>query len=276
MPGRRSTSPGSVLPTVTASSGRKQRSPRAGPGKCWSGSAGRVLVLPDDAHHDALYDDVALVHAQRAHGGVRGLEPDPAARLAIKLLDRGVGAVHQRHDGLADVGLVALVHHDVVAVLDVLVDHGLPADLEHVASAAPRDQLVGNGQRVVAAQRFDRLAGRDEAQQRQLGRSRLTLRRHDFDGAALVVRAPDVPLALQVGEVLVDRGQVLKAELPGDLLEARGVALRVEVAGDEVQDLALTAGERHSLSPEYIPKPIYPKIDRTQGLRRPLSRPSWL
>src|SRR2546425_5349723 len=70
------------------------------------------------------------VHAQRAHRGIRGLEPDPAARLAIELLDRRARAVDQRHHGLAVVGLVALVHDDEVTVLDVLVDHGLAAHLE--------------------------------------------------------------------------------------------------------------------------------------------------
>src|SRR5437867_11805877 len=74
----------------------------------------RRLVLADHPDHDALHDDIALVHPQRAHGGVRGLESDPAARLAVEPFHRGAGAVHERHHGLAIVGLVTFVHDDEI------------------------------------------------------------------------------------------------------------------------------------------------------------------
>src|SRR5439155_666982 len=130
---------------------------------------GTALVLPDDAHHHTLDHDVALVDTERRHGGVRGLESDPPARLTIEPLDRGARAVHERHHRLAVVGLVALVDHDEVAVLDVFVDHRLTAYLQHVTPAAAGDQLVGHRDRVRAAHRLDRRAGGDQAVQRQIG-----------------------------------------------------------------------------------------------------------
>src|SRR3989440_675605 len=136
------TSPGSRLPTRTGWLGRAGRSERGGRMPPWSGCvARRRLELPDDPDHDALHHDVALVDAQRIDGRVRGLESDPAPGLAVESFHGGAGAVHERDDGLAVVGLITLVYDDEVAVLDVLVDHRLPADLEHVAAAAAGDEL---------------------------------------------------------------------------------------------------------------------------------------
>src|SRR5690349_18421433 len=95
-------------------------------------------VPPNDAHHCALDDHVALIDPQRRHRGVGGLQADPAAGLAIVALDRGAGARDLGDDHLPVVRRIALVHDDVVAVLDLLVDHRLAADLQHVAAAAPR------------------------------------------------------------------------------------------------------------------------------------------
>src|SRR5207244_6393936 len=93
-------------------------------------------LLPDAPHLHTLDHHFALVDTERRHGGVRGLESHPPARLTIEPLDRGARAVHERHHRLAVVGLVALVNHDEVAVLDVLVDHRLTAYLQHVTPAA--------------------------------------------------------------------------------------------------------------------------------------------
>jgi hypothetical protein len=68
------------------------------------------------------------------------------------------------------------------------------------------------------------------------------------------MRAADVSLAFQIGEVLVNCGERLKTELTRDLLEARGIALLIEVFGDEVEDLALATRDRHGVAPEDLPK----------------------
>src|SRR6266853_6697056 len=145
------------------------------------------LVFPDDADHHALDHDVAFVDAERRHGGVCGLEPDPPARFPIEPLDRGARAVHQRDHRLAVVGLVALVHHDEVAVLDVLVDHRLTAYFQHVAPTATGDQLVRYRDGIRTADRLDRRAGGDQAVQRQIRGPGLATWRHDLDPATLVV-----------------------------------------------------------------------------------------
>src|SRR5207249_2083372 len=111
----------------------------------WEVRSGRVWTWELDP---ATYG-LAIPDATALHGGVRGLEPDPAAGFAVEPFHCGAGTLHERDDGLAAVGLVALVHDDEVAVLDVLVDHRLPADLEHVAAAAAGDELIRNGDGVV-------------------------------------------------------------------------------------------------------------------------------
>src|SRR5207249_5409930 len=121
--------------------------------------------------------------------------------------------------------LIPLLDYDVIAVLDVLVDHRVAANLQDVAASAPRQQLVWYGECFVAGHSLDRGSGRDKSQQRQLRRAGLALGRNDLDRSALVVRSPDVPFALEVGEVFVDGGQGLEPKLSGDLLEARSVPL---------------------------------------------------
>src|SRR6266851_3989934 len=217
---RRSTWPGWPRAMRRVCSRRTRRSPPARRAPPWSACAARTLVFPDDAHDHALQHHVALVHADRGHGWVGRLQADPPAGLAIVLLDGGVVTVHQRDHRLPVLGLVALVHDDVVTVLDVLVDHRGAADLEHIAAAAPG----------------------------QFGGSGLALGGHDLDRPALVVGAADVPLALEVGEVLVHRRQRGEAETTRDLLEAGGVAGIGDVALQIREDLVLATRERHRVS----------------------------
>src|SRR2546425_11530214 len=66
----------------------------------------------------------------------------------------------------------------VIAVLDVLVDHRVAANLQDVAASAPRQQLVWYGECFVAGHSLDRGSGRDKSQQRQLCRAGLALGRN--------------------------------------------------------------------------------------------------
>src|SRR5260370_3548736 len=120
---RRSTWRASRTPTKRGWSGPARRSTRARGARRWTACAAPALVAPDDADDDPLDYDVALVDAQRRHGGVGGFEPDPAPGLAIELLDRSARPVDQRDHGLAVVGIVALVHDHVIPVLNMLLDH---------------------------------------------------------------------------------------------------------------------------------------------------------
>src|SRR3989441_5729480 len=227
------------------SSRRGRREPRS------TGCAKRPLVFPDDADDHALHDDVALVEPQRLQRVVGRLQPDPPAGLGVKAFDRGAFSMDERDHGLAGVGLVAFLNDDVIAVLDVLVDHGVAADLQDVAAPAPRQELIRHGDRLVTGDRLDRSAGRDKTEQGKLGRAGLSLGRHDFDGPALVMSAPDVPFALEIGEVFVDRRQRLESKLAGDFLEAGGVPLLFDVLSDVIEDLALAPRDRHTGSRRY-------------------------
>src|SRR5438105_4618842 len=188
---------------------------------------------------DALDDHIAFVEPQRLQRVVGGLQPDPAARLTIEALDRGTFSMDEGDHGLPGVGLVAFLNDDVVPILDVFVDHGVPAHLEHIAAPAPRQQFVRNGNGFVACHRLNRVPGGNESEQRQLGGTGLAFGRNDLDRPALIVHAPDVSLALEIGEVLMNGRERLKNELLGDFLEAGGVPLFFEVFGDVINDLAL-------------------------------------
>src|SRR2546427_5119567 len=165
-------------PKASAGRGKSSRRARRGPRSIGYGR--RLLIFPDDANHHALDDDVALVEPQRLHLVVSRLQPDPPARLAVEPLYRGPFPMDERNHGLAGLGLVAFLNDDVVAVLDVLVDHRIAAHLEDVAASASRQQLVGHGDRLVTRDRFDRRAGGDQPEQRQLRGAGLPLGRDDF------------------------------------------------------------------------------------------------
>ena len=115
--------------------------------------------------------------------------------------------------------------------------------------------LVGHRDGLLVHQRLDRRAGGDLAEQRDLAGRRRAARRQDLDGAALVVRAADVPLALEVGQVLVHRGERLKAELLRDLLEAGRVALLLDVVLQEGENFALALGQGHCIPPRRAVRP---------------------
>ena len=88
-------------------------------------------------------------------------------------------------------------------------------------------------------------AGGDLAEQRDLAGGGGAAGRQHLDRAALVVGAADVALALEVGQVLVHRGQRLEAEPLGDLLEARRIALLQDVALQVRENFALALGQGH-------------------------------
>src|ERR1044071_9596775 len=123
MAGRRSTYPDCPTVTMKGLHGRARPSIPAPRGPLWTGCGAPALVLPDDAQHDAPNQHVTLVHADRRHLGVGGLQSNPAAGLAKVLFARGALAPDQGDDGVAVVGMIALVHDDVIAVADLLVDH---------------------------------------------------------------------------------------------------------------------------------------------------------
>src|SRR5262249_62233614 len=96
----------------------------------------------------------------------------------------------------------------------------------------------------------DGRAGGNQPKQGELRGSGLALGRDDLDGPAFVVGPPDVALALQIGEMLVNCGQGLEGELFRDFLEAGRVSLVADMRAQVVEDLVLTSSERHRSLPK--------------------------
>ena len=93
---------------------------------------GQIRLQPANAAMQPIFVDPE-------HGGVGGLEADLAA-LAVQALQgghafrRGAVVHQQRHHDVAVLGRILGPHHHQIAVVDQILDHRLPLDLERVAS----------------------------------------------------------------------------------------------------------------------------------------------
>jgi hypothetical protein len=123
-----------------------------------------------------------------------------------------------------------------------------PANPERVVAARLAQEALGHAHRLARGDLLDRDARGDGAEERQVDGPRLRLVRQDLDRAALVVRALDVALPLEVAQVFVHRRQRVIVELLGDLLEARREAVARRVRAEVGEDLALALRERHGAS----------------------------
>ena len=92
--------------------------------------------------------------------------------------------------------------------------------------------------------RLDGHAGGDVAEQRHLDGAAAGTARQQLDRAAAIPGAPDEALFLQIGEVLVDRGQRRQIEAPADFFQARRVAVLLDEFVEVVENLALAFRER--------------------------------
>ena len=122
-----------------------------------------LCVFAEDAEDLALNADVGGGGVDGGHLRVGGLQADHAA-FAVKALEGGIGAVDQGDDDLPFAGGAGALDQNIVARDDVLVAHGVSADLEGEDFAVAddvreRDALGGfNG--------LDGLAGSDATQSR--------------------------------------------------------------------------------------------------------------
>src|SRR3954471_4030233 len=258
--------------TMNPAESRAMAAPRPTPRRAPVTSATAMSVLPHHSDDDALDLYLIGIDEDGLHRGVGRLQADLVARVAVELLERDVGAADQRDHHLAVVGGLAILDHDEVAVADLLVDHRIAADAENIRVALA-DEVLGHGERFVRGDCFDRQAGRDVAEQRQLDRTTAGARRHHLDRTAAVPGPLDEPFFLQVGEMLVHRGQRRQTELPPDFFKTRRVAVLSNEFVQVVQDLALTLGQwKHwSLSSAEAfalqAKVIYAKRRRRSRLR---------
>src|SRR5579872_2132893 len=162
-----------------------------------------ILVLAHHPDDDALDLDLFRIGEDRLHRGVRRLQADLAAGVAIELLQRDVRSAEQRDDHLAVVGGLAVFDDDEVAVPNLLVDHRIAAHAQDVGVALA-DEVFRHGDRLARRDGLDRQAGRDVAEHRQLDRPPAGARRNHLDRAAAVPGPLDEALLLKIREVLVD------------------------------------------------------------------------
>ena len=107
-----------------------------------------------DADDDTLDRDVVLVDVHGRHRLVRRLQTNASIALAVELLHRRRIAVEHGDHHLAVVGPLAFVHDDEVAVPDVLLDHRIPANPQHVVIAAALHERIGDGDGLLVGDGF--------------------------------------------------------------------------------------------------------------------------
>jgi hypothetical protein len=88
---------------------------------------GQTLCPTYDHLHDSQHLDIRMAQDHRLHLGVRRMQAN-VVLLDVKLLQRRLLAVDARHHRLAVVGVGTLLDDDDIPILDVVVDHGIPAD----------------------------------------------------------------------------------------------------------------------------------------------------
>ena len=122
---------------------------------------------------------------------------------------------------------------DKVAVVDVVVDHRLPADPQDECVAAAAGELAGDGHRFgLVLERVDRLTGRDLPDDRR-GYDAAAERAGDRERprARGVLREP--AFLLELGEVVVDRRRRGEPDGLGDLAHRRRVTPFRDALPDE-------------------------------------------
>src|SRR5215472_13404579 len=105
------------------------------PGSSFWGRKGyRLSVLAQDAEDASLNRDLRGRNIDRLHFDVRRLQSN-GIPFRVEALQGGFTAAHQCNDNLALAGSPSPLHQNIVPVDDVLVAHGVPANLKgkHIA-----------------------------------------------------------------------------------------------------------------------------------------------
>src|ERR1035437_9553322 len=126
---------------------------------------GARLVAAQHSGYDSLDPHLALLNVDRLELSVRRLEPDSTIALPIVALHRRRLAVEHRDDHLAVVGRLTIVNDAEVAVADMVFDHRIAADLEHVMIACAPNEILRTGDRSARRELLVRNARGDRAKQ---------------------------------------------------------------------------------------------------------------
>ena len=193
-------------------------------------------LLNATKYRSHLADDLAIVAVDGLVGVVGGEEPDVAV-LHGEGFDGGFAIDHGGHD----VALVAIflgADHDVVAVADRGINHGIALDLEH-EEVALADEGLWEGEGL-----FDVLFGKDRGACCDLAKERDVGGGLDIDigvglggeGAAFGLIALDVALGFEDLELVFDRGWGGEACCFTDLAHRGGIAVLGDGVLDDGQD----------------------------------------
>src|SRR4029453_2293946 len=130
----------------------------------------------------------------------------------------------QRDDDVAVPGGVLLLHYDEIAVVDVVVDHRLPADAQDERIATAPGELAGDGHGfALVFERVDRLTSSDLSDDwcRHDAAAKGT-RDRERPRAGRVLR--ETAFLLELGEVVMDRRRRGEPDGLGDLAHRWRVA----------------------------------------------------
>src|SRR5216684_3395046 len=142
------------------------------------------------ANDDTLDLDLIGVDEDRLHGRIGRLQANAAARIPVELFQRDVGSAHEGDDHFAVVGGLAILDHHKIAIADLLVDHRVAPHAQHVGVALA-GKILRYGNRFVGCDGFDRKAGGDIPEKRQLDGPSAGSSRHHLHRSTAVPRTPN-------------------------------------------------------------------------------------
>src|SRR3974390_131567 len=96
-----------------------------------------TLVLPQNTDDTALNLDITGGNHDRSHFGIGGLETNLARPFAVEALQWGFFATHEGHNDIAGIRHLCLFADDIVAIHDVVFNHGGPFHLQHEGVSTP-------------------------------------------------------------------------------------------------------------------------------------------
>src|SRR5580704_2745024 len=218
--------------------------------ECGATKAALDSVLTEHAYHATLNLYVLCGDEDGFHLGIGRLQTNLARALAIEALQGRIFAADQRHDDVAAIGDLRLLADDVVAIHDVILNHGAAFDLQNEGIAAARKIAKRKGFTLFDG--LQRPTGGDAAHERKLLDLSLHylildgLRQlHDFDRAALVVAAADESFLFKRGDVLVHRRQRSKLQALANLFETRRVPMFGLKRDEVIQNFFLPLRQGH-------------------------------
>jgi len=231
-----------ALPILRGTGRHSARNAQVPPlGRRWEAA---FLVFAEHSKDSALNGDLGGGNEDGVHLDIRRLKPDDGA-FAVIALQGGLRTAHQGDNDFAGAGRRGAFDEDEVAVKDVLVAHGLAADLEGEDVAIADNVGQRNGLGVFNG--FDGITGGNAAGQDQaVDAAAFGARRQDVERAAAIVRAGEEAFVLQVSDVLVHGSEGAKVETAGNFFEGWGIAVSLHKAGDELEHFLLPPGDRHS------------------------------